>query len=217
MRIIDNRYKIEKIIEDRIYSETYKVSDLWENDKLRLMKFYNFDIQKELISYFTDDFIHLTNINHKSLLISEKFNLVKSIDTKKINISLYYSICEYVDAPKLNKVEKHLSLKEKLGIILDVMAVIDFLHFRGFTYKLLNPSEIFVLPDKSIKLMDLASIIEKKYNSQYDDLARYFMSPEALINKDENDKSVDYYSLGILIKYLLLVDFLSEDEGFFYL
>lgn len=215
MRIIDNRYKIEKIIEDRIYSETYKVSDLWENDKLRLMKFYNFDIQKELISYFTDDFIHLTNINHKSLLISEKFNLVKSIDTKKINISLYYSICEYVDAPKLNKVEKHLNLKEKLGIILDVMAVIDFLHFRGFTYKLLNPSEIFVLPDKSIKLMDLASIIEKKYNSQYDDLARYFMSPEALINKDENDKSVDYYSLGILIKYLLLVDFLSEDEDSF--
>lgn len=217
MRIVDNRYKIEKILEDTVYFETYKVSDLWEDDKTYLMKLYHSDIQKELINYFIDNFIYLSNINHEHILASEKFNLIKTIDTKKVNMLLYYSISEYIDSPRLIDLKEKLSLEEKLRILLDIMVAIDFLHFRGFTYKLLNPLEIFITKDKNIKITDLASIIEKRYNSQYDDFTRYFISPESLINKDENEKRVDYYSLGVLIKYLLLQDFLADDiDSFVY-
>lgn len=217
MRIVDNRYKIEKILEDTVYFETYKVSDLWEDDKIQLMKLYHYDVEKELINYFTDNFIYLSNINHEYILASEKFNLIKTIDAKKINMLLYYSISEYTDSPRLSDIKEKLSFEEKIRILLDIIVAIDFLHFRGFTYKFLNPLEVFVTRDKSIKLTDLASIMEKRYNSHYDDLTRYFISPEALINKDENDKKVDYYSLGVLIKYLLLQDYLVDDvDSFIY-
>ncbi|MCQ4924198.1 diguanylate cyclase [Tissierella carlieri] len=215
MKIVDNRYKIEKVLEDTLYFETYKVSDLWEDDKIQLMKLYHFDVQRELINYFIDNFIYLSNINHKHILSSEKFNLVKTIDTKKVNMLLYYSISEYIHSPRLSDIKEELSLEEKLKVLLDIIATIDFLHFRGFTYKLLNPSEIFITKDRSVKLTDLATIVEKRYNSHYDDLTRYFISPEALINRDENDKKVDYFSLGVLIKYLLLQDFLVDDVDSF--
>lgn len=212
MKIIDNRYKIEKVFKDISCIESYKINDLWEYDETKFMKLYHYDMLKELISYFTDNFIHLSNIRHDYILSSEKFNLVKSIDNKKTNMLLYYSITEYTNSPQLTKVKDKLNLKDLLHIILNVMVAIDFLHFRGFTYRLLNPSEIFVSRDNCIKLMDLATITEKSFNSHYDDLTRYFISPEVMVNKEENDKRIDYYSLGILIKYLLLQDFLVEDS-----
>lgn len=217
MRIVDNRYKIERILEDSAYFETYKVSDLWEDDKVQLMKLYHPDIQKELINYFTDNFIYLSNVNHQYILNSQRFNLVKTIDTKKVNMLLYYSISEYTDSPRLNDVREKLGFREKLKIILDTIIAINFLHFKGFTYKLLNPLEIHVTKDNDVKLTDLTTIVEKIYNSHYDDLTRYFISPEALINRDEDDKKIDYYSLGVLIKYLLLDDFLVDDiDSFVY-
>jgi diguanylate cyclase (GGDEF)-like protein len=211
MRIIDNRYKIENSLDDTFYYEQYKVCDLWEGDKTQLMKLYNHNIQNQIIDYFTDNFIHLSNIRHKYLLSSKSFNLVKTIDTKKTNMLLYYSIVEYVEGSRLSHIKDKLDFHERLKIILDTMIVIDFLHFRGFTYKLLSPSEIFITEDKSIKLMDLPTNIEKRHNSHYDDLSRCFILPEALINKERNDKKTDYYSIGTLIKYLLLEDFTTDD------
>ncbi len=218
MRIVDNRYKIEKNLEDTVYFDAYKVSDLWEDDKIQLMKLYHFDVQKELINYFINNYIYLSNIRHEHILDSGKFNLVKTIDTKKVNMLLYYSVSEYIDdSPRLNDIKDKLSFEEKLKIILDIIVAIDFLHFRGFTYRLLNPLEIFITNERNVKLTDLATIVEKRFHSHYDDLTRYFISPEALINKDENDKKIDYYSLGVLIKYLLLQDFLVDDvESFVY-
>ena len=217
MKIIDNRYKIVNFLEDRMNYDSYKISDLWENDKNLYMKLYNHDSQKELIDYFIDYFIHLSSINHEYLLSSQKFSLVKTIDAKKTNMLLYYYIAEYVDGSRLDNVKDTLTLEEKLRIVLDTILVVDYLHFRGISYKLLSPSEIFVLKDKSIKINDIATIIEKTYNSNYNDLARYFISPEVLINKEDNNKSADYYSIGVLLKYLLLQDFLVRDvEEFAY-
>ena len=47
MKIIDNRYKNQKKLEDNIYYETYIVSDLWGDERHKLLKFYNYDEQKK--------------------------------------------------------------------------------------------------------------------------------------------------------------------------
>lgn len=216
MKIIDNRYKIEKTFEDNIYFQSYKISDLWEDDEIQFMKLYRNDISKEVLNYFADNFVHLYNIKHEFILSSNKFRLVNTIDTKKTNMLLYYTITEYTNSPRLSKIKDELSLNRRLNIILDTMVAIDFLHFRGFTYKLLNPSEIFVSAKNSIKLTDLSTIIEKTLAVHYDDFERQFIAPEALVNKNENDKRVDYYSLGILIKYLFFQDFLVNEKNQFH-
>ena len=217
MRIIDNRYKIEESLNDTFYYESYKVIDLWEGDKIQLMKLYNHNIQNQVIDYFSDNFIHLSNIRHEYLLSSESFNLVKTIDTKKTNMLLYYSIVEYVQGSRLSSIKDKLNFHERLKIILDIMVVIDFLHFRGFIYKLLNPLAIFITEDKTMKLMDLPTNLENRYGSNYDDLSRYFILPETLIDKEQDDKNTDYFSIGVLIKYLFLRDFTVDDvDSFIY-
>ncbi|MCK9444218.1 MAG: diguanylate cyclase [Tissierellaceae bacterium] len=215
MRIIDNRYKIEDTIDYKVYSESYRVLDLWGNEKSKFLKFYNYDIQKDLIHYLIENFIQLNNINNHKILANESFNLVKSIDAKRINMKLYYSISEYTSAPRLNDIEQDLTLNEKLHIISDICLAMDFLHFRGITYGLLNPSDIFVDENRKIKLLDIANMIEKRMESYYDEFTRYFISPEILVNKNENHKKVDYYSIGLVIKYLLLDNFLEDDVNLF--
>ena len=123
---------------------------------------------------------------------------------------MYYLISEYVDGPKLKDVVDSLSFLDRLRIVLDILTTIDYLHFRGYTYQILSPSEIYIL-DNCIKLVDIGTIIEKRDRSFIDDFNRHFISPETLINKNLNDKRADFYSIGVLMKYLLLEDYLEED------
>lgn len=215
MKIIDNRYRIENIIQNNSCCESYKITDLWENDKKQYLNLYNKELDNNLINYLIDNFSYLSNIKHKYLLSIENFNLVKSIDARKSNNNLYYSIAEYIDGSRLNYIKNDLGLEDRLKIILDILLVIDFLHFRGFTYKYLNPSLIFVLKDKKTKISDLISVAEKRINDTIGDFERDFISPEAIIDKGQNHKRIDYYSIGVLIKYLFLTDYKTEDSKSF--
>ena len=38
MKLIDNRYRVDEILEDSLYSSTYKVTDFWDDDKKLFMK-----------------------------------------------------------------------------------------------------------------------------------------------------------------------------------
>ena len=88
------------------------MTDFWDNDKELLMKLYNSEKQGNVISYFTENFITLSMIEHKFLLASGQFNIIKTIDRKKVNIKQYYSTMEYTEAPSLDEINMELSLKE---------------------------------------------------------------------------------------------------------
>ncbi|MBU5437475.1 AAA family ATPase [Tissierella sp. MSJ-40] len=217
MRLIDNRYKVDKVIEDGLNNAIYQVTDFWDNDKKQFMKLYNYEKRKEVINYFINNFIYLSKIRHEYLLASDQFSLVKTIDRKKVNVLQYYSTVEYVNSPSLSQFTKELTFKERLNIVLDVIKIIDFLHYRGIVYRHLSPSNLFLLEDGTIKLKDLATIFEKIINTDYDDLTRYFLAPEVLLNQEEIDKRADYYSIGMLMKYLFLEDFLVDKvDAFIY-
>lgn len=208
MKLIDNRYKVDRILEDNLYSSVFEVIDFWDNDKRLYMKLYNVDKQERIIDYFINNFILLSKIKHESLLISDRFNIVSTIDRKKVSIKQYYSTSEFIDAPSLDKVYEKLNFKEKLNIILQVCTVLDFLHYRGIVYKHLSPSNIFLLKNCSIKIMDLATIYERTINTDYDDLTRCFIAPEVILeHEDVANKNADKYSLGMLMIYLLTEDF----------
>ena len=48
IKLIDNRYKLDKIVYDSLYSSLYEVLELWDNDKRLYMKLYNSEKQKNL-------------------------------------------------------------------------------------------------------------------------------------------------------------------------
>ena len=215
MKLVDNRYKISKIVEESIYNSVYEVIDFWNDDRRLFMKMYNMDRQEKVINYLINNFIDIAHISHDNLLSSEQFSIIKTIDRKKINIKRYYSTTEYIDSPTLAEVHEGLGLEEKLKIILKLCNLLDFLHYRGIVYKHLSPSNIFVLDNGDIKVMDLINIFENVVNRSYSDLTRYFLAPEVLLEQEEIvSYNSDKYSLGMLILYLLTEDFYSVGSSY---
>lgn len=211
MELIDNRYKLNKILADDLKNTSYLAADLWEDGKRCKLKLYN-DIEryKGIIAYFMDNFITIKSVRHENLLKSEKFNIVKNIDGRKVNITQYYSIIEYTSAPTLDKVKNKLSIEEKLYIILQLCIALDYLHFRGIVYIYLSPSNVYITKDRRIKLRDLAIIQEIAINKDYDYLTRYFTSEEVLFGQGNINEKSDFYSLGMMIRYLFQDDFCLE-------
>ena len=91
--------------------------ELWDNDKRLYMKLYNTEKQENVIDYFIYNFMDLARIKHENLLLSYEFDIVDTIDGKRVNIKQYYSTIEYIDAPTLDEVYEELIL-EKLDIII---------------------------------------------------------------------------------------------------
>lgn len=206
MKILDNRYKIEENIYNDFFVETYRVRDIWKNDQRKFLKIYHYNLQKELIEYFIANQINIQNIIHKNIVHSERFSLLMSIDTKDTNKAMYYSVSEYIEHKTLRDELENIGFKERLDILLDVILALNFLHFRGFTYKFLNPMQILLTKDRKVKLQSVANVIEKDFLDDYNEFEKRFLSPEYIAKNIDEDKFLDYYSLGELIKYLFLED-----------
>ena len=202
MKIINNRYKIDKGIDETPNGTVYMVTDLWNKDKKLFLKTFNYNKHIPQIDYFISEFITISNIKHKYLLASEEFNIIKSIDREIIRVIQYYYVTEYVDKPTLEDVREKLNLKERLTIIQQICTVLDFLHFRGFVYKHLTPKDVYIFENGNIKIKDLISVEDKFMSIDYDVLDRHFISPEVLLNRENIDYNADMYSLGMIIQYL---------------
>jgi diguanylate cyclase (GGDEF)-like protein len=213
MKLVDNRYKVNKMVKDSTYHTVYEVVDFWDNDKKLLMKVYNTESQSKVIDYFINNFINISRINHPYLLACKQFSIIKTIDGRKVKFKQYYSTTEFMDAPTLEELHKDLSLDDKIDIILKVCTTLDYLHHRGIVYKLLSPSHIFIDNHRNIKLMDLASIYERIANTNYDNITRFFIAPEVILqNENGINFSADKYSLGMLIAYLLTDNFFKDEQ-----
>ncbi len=46
------------------------------------MKLYNTERQADVISYFIENFIALSNVKHRYLLTANQFDIIKTIDRK---------------------------------------------------------------------------------------------------------------------------------------
>ena len=213
MKLVDNRYKVNKLIKDSTYSTIYEVVDIWDNDKKLFMKVYNTEKQGKVIDYFINNFISISRIKHPYLLTCKQFSIIKTIDGRKVKIKQYYSTTEYTDAPSLEETNNNLSLKEKINIILRICTVLDYLHHRGIVYKLLSPTHVFIENDENLKIMDLATIYENISNSEYDNITRFFIAPEVILQQENKiSSSADKYSLGMLMAYLLTDNFFKDEQ-----
>ncbi|WP_077370046.1 diguanylate cyclase [Anaerosalibacter sp. Marseille-P3206] len=206
MKIIDNRYKIDKIISEDPNGIVYIATDLWNKDKKLFLKTFNHNKHISQIDYFISEFVTISNIKHEYLLASEEFNIIKSIDQEITHINQYYYVTEYVDKPKLKDIYEYLNLTQRVTIVQQLCTVLDFLHYRGFVYKHLTPKDIYIFDNNIIKIKDLATVNDKFMCSDYDLIDRHFIAPEVILNKNNIDFRADFYSLGITMKYLFLED-----------
>lgn len=213
MRLINNRYIIDKMIRKDHIEEIYLVKDLWNKEIRQHMRVLNLNKDKDTISNYMDNFLSISQIKHKNLLTSDDFGIIETINLKKSNNKLYYVVSEYTNWPLLNNSNIKNSIESRLFIILELLNVIDYLHFRGITYKFLCPSHIYYSNENGIKLLNLSSKAIQSLESLYDYSNEDFFAPEVLMNSSDVGQKSDNYSIGMVMKYLLLKENIADAHG----
>ncbi|MBE6083558.1 MAG: diguanylate cyclase [Tissierellaceae bacterium] len=212
MKFINNRFKIVTILHHSTKDDLYVVEDLWNNEEKKFLKFFNYEEHGKLIDYLTENFIFISSIKHKYLLSCEQFDICRTIDRSTVNINKYYYVSEYIDASTLAQIRDELSVKDKVFILIQLCVVLNFLHFRGITYKSLNPENIYVLKNREIKLRNLISTFEDNLENEYGKNTNQFILSETLLKEKSKDIKTDFYFLGMIIKYLFPDEILEKGQ-----
>lgn len=214
MKLINNRYRINEILRNESNNEEYLVNDLLDKENIKHMRIFSKEKDRKISSYFIENFLVLSQIRHKNILSSEHFGVVETINLRKTNNVIYYMISGYSEWDTLTTASVDLNLSHRLRILLEIMNTVDYIHFRGFVLKYLNPFNIYYSGNE-IRLKSIAKIIENSMKSSYygSDYG-VFTAPEVLMNNDEWNYKADYFSIGMLMKQLLLVDIHSSKNNF---
>ena len=85
-------------------------------------------------------------------------------------------------------------------LISNIILGLEYLHSKGFIHKDLKPENIFFDKDGYLKLGDLGEA--KVISSTETHGSGGYMCPDIALN-DTHDKSVDYFSLGVICYELL--------------
>ncbi|MGK0466499.1 diguanylate cyclase [Clostridium sp.] len=218
MEIINNRYRIVKSIKQNRVVSSYVVNDIIKNyDTVQLNILNSEYIKKELIEFYTKEFISLTNLECKNIIALYEFDIVNLLDNKKLNEKVYFYTNEYVqNNSDILDIVCDMSSEEILNLFIDICQSINYLHLKAFNYGDINLSNIISENNASsknhrIKFKDIATI-ELQKNSLWKDEnnSDYFRAPELLEGK-KTSASSDIYSLGIL---LILIYIKSNDSNF---
>ena len=206
MEIINNRYRIVKCIKQNRVVSSYVVNDIIKNyDTIQLNILNSEYIQKELIEFYTKEFISLTNIACENITSVYDFALANVLDNKKLNDKVYFYTNEYVqNNTSILDIASDMGNKELLDLFIEICQSINYLHLKGFVYGDINLSNIIAcntVDDRKyvIKFKDLATVeLEKQSFWKNESNKDYFKAPEILEGKKCNVLS-DIYSLGILL------------------
>lgn len=207
MQLINNRYRIKKIYKAYDDSTIYKVYDLWnDNDELLLKLFNNDSKNFAFFREFTDTFIELSSLKHRGIIPNHNFDIVSSIDNKSVKVKQFFYTIDFVNGTRLSNCIGKLSKDQILLVIYQLLEITAYISFRGYTYKYINPDNIFIVEDSGnfqTMLVDFATINERIIKDYYDDVYNTFTAPEVRMKHKNIDITADIYSIGMIFKSLV--------------
>jgi eukaryotic-like serine/threonine-protein kinase len=121
-----------------------------------------------------------------------------------------YIAMEFIQGISLKQflLEKSLSLKKALEIVLQVAYALCHLHSHGVIHRDLKPENILITENGEIKVIDfgIAQIIEEEVETKTKHFigTPVYMSPEQKLDPSKVNFSSDIYSLGIITYELIL-------------
>ena len=204
MKLINDDYRVVETYVRKREEQSYLVECIGDPGNLYFLKILEPHKHSSCINDFIDNFPRYSEIKHRYLLNSYQFGLVKSLNLKPISGSLYFALSEDSNWGTLKSVWDTLNLKDAARIIAEIIEVIDYLHFRGITYKLISPEKIYVGNDGEIKLLNLSTALEYMNEADRLNVIKEYIAPEVLARNENVSIKADYYSIGILIEKLLL-------------
>lgn len=207
-KVICERYYILEELGSGGYSRVYKARDMITGDIYVLKQYITSDPnnKKTLFEGMENELNILKNTHHP--VLPKIFNLIK-FNGK------FFLVMEYIDGINLEEyIKKNGLIKKRMlvNIINQVCSGLYYLHSMepSIVYRDLKPSNIMILEDENIKLIDFG--IAKRYNRDIsaDEFAwgsRGFAAPEQIGDKKgrglyNTDIRTDIYGVGTTIYYL---------------
>ncbi len=207
MQLINNRYRIKNIYKAYDDSTIYQAYDLWNDSYEILLKlFSNDDKNAELLKKFTDTFIETSSLKHRGIIPNYDFDIVSSIDNKSVKFKQFFYTIDFIEGTKLSNYIGKLNIDQILSIIYQLLETVSYIAFRGYTYKYINPYNIFIIEkngDFQVKLVDFETINERIIKDVYDENCSFFIAPEVRMKHNNIGISSDIYSIGMIFKSML--------------
>ena len=133
-----------------------------------------------------------------------------------------YMVMEYLDGNSVHQYVRHrfglgkpLSVDEAVEIIVQAARGLQYAHEKGFIHRDVKPGNLWITPDKTVKVLDLGLAIAMARNADGVQIVGTpdFMPPEQCSQSGIADPRSDIYSLGCTLFYILtgVVPFAGKD------
>jgi diguanylate cyclase (GGDEF)-like protein len=218
MELINNRYRVIRVLGQTYQLTSYLVADIIRNHKLLCINILNADnISSTVVDFFNNEFLKLKSLNSSGLINLLQYGLVTTIDNKKLKEYRYFYSTEYceTDIDIINHYRNH-GFYEKLDLFMELCSTVNALHLKGHVYDAIRPSNTYQDNSKNsgVKIKDLATVYVEGFDLWKTNVREaYYRAPE--ISKEHSGTTLsDIYSLGMfMMKFFNLEECLINPEG----
>ena len=203
MKLINNRYKVIRILEQNYHVTSYLVADIMKNLELEAFYILNTNsIAEGTINYLKEEFISLRNINTSGIVNLKQFGLITDIDGHKVKKPDYYYTTEYFESDgDILGLTNKLNDEEMFDLAAELCSIVNTLHLKGIIYEIIRPENIYysrVGGKVRVKLKDLVTLeIEKIGFWKSGTRVPMYRAPE-LQRGAAGTRASDIYSLGMV-------------------
>ncbi|CDW76558.1 serine threonine-protein kinase fused-like [Stylonychia lemnae] len=198
----DDRYLIEDQISRGGFGSVYKAKDL-KDEINKVVAFKKQDLSILNYRKGEDLSIEVLRIMREIATFQLKHpNIVEILDSYLTIESQFIIISELAkyDLTEFKKQKGQMSYSDISTIMIQLLEALEEIHCKGFTHRDINPQNVLVFDNDIVKICDFGVA---SFGTQTAARAgkEYYMAPEVL-SLEPYDKSVDIWSLGILLYYL---------------
>jgi tetratricopeptide (TPR) repeat protein len=193
---IANRYELGEKLGEGGMGSVYRAYDRLTKTEVAL-KSINVDPERLRFNSRSDNAdLHLALANEFRTLASMRHpNIIEVLDYGFAE-QPYFTMTLMPRAERITQVAAKVDFDEKLGLLVQLMQALHYLHRRGIVHRDLKPSNVLVSPDGTVRLLDFGIAMEQDSRQSVAGTIIY-MSPEMFEGRDASFAS-DIFALGLI-------------------